>query len=114
MAGINFGSLLTALTNTASALTPTQVTSVLSSFSAFNTVSAQVNSQLTQLGSLLNNMAAYAADAPLMIQKIEMISGLPTSVLPLLEKLKTTADPLQVAQLISAIETMVAAQTSIL
>lgn len=112
MAGFNFGSLLTALQN--SGVTPGQIISTISSVSSFNSVSAQVNSQLTQLGSLLNNMSAYATAAPEIITKIEMIPGLPTSVLPQLEKLKTTSDPLQVAQLISAIEAMVSAQTSIL
>ena len=108
----NFGSLLTALQN--SGVTSTQVTSVLSSVASFNNVSSQVNAKLTQLGALLNNMPAYAADAPLIISNIEIISGLPTSVLPQLEKLKVTSDPLQVAQLITVIEAMVSAQTSVL
>jgi hypothetical protein len=112
MASFNFGSILTALTN--SGVTGTQLTSVLSSVSAFNSVSAQVTAQLTQLGALLNNIPAYAAAAPEIIIKIESIPGLPTSVLPQLQELKVATDPLQVSQLISQIEAMVAAQTSVL
>jgi hypothetical protein len=108
----SFGSVLTALTN--SGITGTQLTSVLSSVSAFNSVSTQVTAQLTQLGALLNNTAAYAAAAPEIVTKIEMIPGLPTSVVPQLQELKATADPLQVSMLISQIEAMVAAQTSVL
>ena len=112
MASFNFGTLLTALTN--SGVTGAQLTGVLSSVSAFNSVSAQVTAQLTQLGALLNNMAAYVAAAPEIIIKIESIPGLPTSVLPQLQELKSATDPLQVSQLISQIEAMVAAQTSVL
>lgn len=112
MSSFNFGSILTALTN--SGVTGTQLTSVLSSVSAFNSVSAQVTSQLTQLGALLNNPAAYQAAAPEIIIKIESIPGLPPTVLPQLQELKVATDPLMVSQLISQIEAMVAAQTSVL
>lgn len=112
MASFNFGSLLTALTN--SGVTGTQLTSVLSSVSSFNSVNSQVTAQLTQLGALLNNSAAYAAAAPEIIVKIESIPGLPSTVLPQLQELKAATDPLQVSQLISQIEAMVAAQTSVL
>lgn len=112
MASFNFGTLLTALTN--SGITGPQITSVLSSVSAFNSVSTQVTAQLTQLGALLNNPAAYAAAAPEIVIKIESVPGLPTSVLPQLQELKSSTDPLQVSQLISQIEAMVAAQTSVL
>ena len=112
MASFNFGSLLTALQN--SGVTGTQLTGVLSSVASFNTVSTQVTSQLTQLAALLNNLAAYVAAAPEIIVKIESIPGLPTDVLPQLQELKATSDPLQVSQLISDIEAMVAAQTSVL
>jgi hypothetical protein len=113
MAGsFSFGSVLTALTN--AGITGTQLTGVLSSVSAFNSVSSQVTAQLNQLGALLNNTGAYAAAAPEIVTKIEMIPGLPTSVVPQLQELKATVDPLQVSMLISQIEAMVAAQTSIL
>jgi len=59
-------------------------------------------------------MPAYAAAAPEIIIKIESIPGVPTTVLPQLQELKVAVDPLQVSQLISQIEAMVAAQTSIL
>jgi hypothetical protein len=112
MSGFNFGTLLSALQN--SGVSASQVTSVLSSVASFNNVSSQVTAQLTQLAALLNNMPAYQAAAPEIIIKIESIPGLPTTVLPQLQELKAATDPLMVSQLISQIEAMVAAQTSVL
>jgi hypothetical protein len=112
MGSFNFGSLLTAAQN--AGITGTTLTSLISSVGSLNSVSSQVDSNLTQLAALLNNPSAYAAAAPTIITKIESINGVPATVLPLLEKLRTTTDPLQVSQLISQIEATVAAQSSIL
>lgn len=109
-----FSTLTSALSS--SGITGTQATSVLSSVagSLVGSVSSQVNQDLTQLMALLNNSTAYAAAAPAIVQKIMTINGLPSTVLPLLVELQKATDPLQVSQLVTQIETIVSAQTSIL
>jgi hypothetical protein len=108
-----FGSLISALTSQGAS--SSMISSAVSALgSALNTVSSQVDSRLTQVASLCNNPAAYAAAAPALITQIEGISGLPPAVLPLLEKLRTSTDPLVIAQTIQAIESEVSAASSIL
>ena len=101
-------------------VTGTTATSVLSSVagSLAGSVSSQVNADLNQLMALVNNPAALMATGGAIVTKIESINGLPTSVLPLLENLRLACatppeDPLKIAQLISAVEQIVNAQTSI-
>lgn len=108
-----FSALVGALQN--SGITGSQATSVLASVAGTMTgsISAQVNQDLTQLMALVNNPAALAASGPAIITKIETINGLPSTVLPLLESLRATTDPLKIAQLIAAVETTVNAQSSI-
>lgn len=102
------------LGNLASALTSAGVsgnafTSIFSSVagSLLGTVASQVKADLTQLAALLNNPTAFAMASPAIITKIESINGLSPTVFPLLEKLRTSTDPLVVAQTISEIEAMV-------
>lgn len=116
---LNFGQILSALQT--NGVTGTSATNVLSSIASSITgsVSSQVQQLLTQLMTLTNNPQALAATGPQIVTKIEGISGLPATVLPLLEQLRTacTAAPenaLQVAQLIASIESAVSAQTSVL
>jgi hypothetical protein len=110
--------IFTALVNALSTagVTGTSATSVLASVAGtmIGSISTQVNQDLAQLMALVNNPAALAASGPAIITKIETINGLPTSVLPLLENLRKATDPLQIAQLIAAIESTVNAQTSVL
>ena len=101
-------------------VTGTTATSVLSSVagSLAGSVSSQVNADLNQLMALVNNPAALQATGGAIVTKIESINSLPTSVLPLLENLRLACatppeDPLKIAQLISAVEQIVNAQTSI-
>jgi len=112
--GQNIFSALVGAINT-SGITSTQATSILSSVAGTMTgsISTQVNQDLTQLMSLVNNPAALAASGPAIITKIETINGLPATVLPLLENLRKATDPLQIAQLIAAVESTVNAQSSI-
>jgi hypothetical protein len=113
--GQNILSALVSALSTAG-VTGTSATSVLSSVagSMVGSVSTQVNQDLNQLMALVNNPAALAAAGPAIITKIETINGLPTTVLPLLENLRKAGDPLQIAQLIAAIETTVNAASSFL
>ena len=107
-----FSSVASALTAAGqSSLIPTVFTSL---GSMVNSVASQVNSKLATLATLCNNPAAYAGASPTIINQIEGIAGLPPSVLPLLETLRTATDPLKIAQTIAAIEQEVSAQTSVL
>lgn len=108
-----FSALVTALGN--SGVTGAQATSVLSSIgtSIAGSMSTQVNQDLAQLMSLVNNPSALAASGPAIITKIETINGLPATVLPLLENLRKATDPLQIAQLIAAIESTVSASAGL-
>lgn len=116
---LNFGSLLAALqSNGVSDSTASNVISSVAS-SLVNNVSSKVQTNLTQLAALTNNPAALASTGPQIVSKIEAISGLPSTVLPLLEQLRAAcaANPpnaLTVAQLIANIESMVSAETSVL
>jgi hypothetical protein len=96
-------------------VTGTSATSVLASVASTMTgsIATQVNQDLAQLMSLVNNPAALAASGPAIITKIETINGLPASVLPLLESLRKASDPLAIAQLIAAVESTVNSQTSL-
>lgn len=108
-----FSALLGALQS--SGITGTQATSVLASVAGTMTgsIATQVNQDLAQLMALVNNPAALAASGPAIITKIETINGLPATVLPLLESLRSTTDPLKIAQLIAAVESTINSQTSI-
>lgn len=115
----NFNSLLTALSS--AGVTGSSATSVLSSLagSMSGSIATQVNNDLTQLMALVNNPAALLATGGAIVTKIEAINGLPTTVLPLLESLRQACsvppeNPLEIAQLIAAIEQAVSAQSSIL
>lgn len=108
-----FSSIVTALSESG-ASSSTIATAISSIGQALNTVSSQVSTKLNALASLVNNPQAYAAAAPGIINAIESINGLPATVLPLLETLRTSTDPLKIAQTIAAIEAMVSAQTSAL
>src|SRR5580704_4753118 len=105
-----FTALTQALSN--AGVTGTSATNVLASVAGtmVGSVSSQVNQDLNQLMALVNNPAALAASGPAIITKIETINGLPTTVLPLLENLRKATDPLQIAQLIAAVESTVNAQ----
>jgi hypothetical protein len=109
-----FTALTQALSN--AGVTGTSATNVLASVAGtmVGSVSSQVNQDLNQLMALVNNPAALAASGPAIITKIETINGLPTTVLPLLENLRKATDPLQIAQLIAAVESTVNAQSSFL
>lgn len=123
MAGFNWSSVVSAVSNavSTSGVTTSQATSILGSIasSVVGGVSSQVQSDLSQLMLLVNNPTALAASGPTIINKIETISGLPATVLPLLEALRAACtsppeDALKVAQLVAAIEQAVSQQTSIL
>ena len=74
-----FGSLISALTSQGAS--SSMISSAVSALgSALNPVSSQVDSRLTQVASLCNNPAAYAAAAPALITQIEGISGLPPAI----------------------------------
>jgi hypothetical protein len=107
----SFGSIISALTTSGNT---SAIPSVISALGSLNSTSTQTNARLNQLAVLCNNPPAYANAAPAIITAIEGISGLPPSVLPLLETLRTAGDPLKIAQSIQAIEAMVSASTSIL
>ena len=100
-----FGALFSSLT--ASGASSTVIASAMSALGgALHTVSSQVNSTLASLATLVNNSAAYATAAPEIINQIEAVSGLPATVLPLLEELRTAKDPLIISELITQIEAL--------
>lgn len=122
MAGFNWSSVVSAVSNAVanSGVTSSQATSILGNLASqvIGNVSSQVQTDLNQLMLLVNNPAALAQSGPTIINKIETISGLPATVLPLLESLRTacTTPPenaLQVAQLVAAIEQAVSQQTNV-
>ena len=112
MSSGTFGSLISALTSAGAS--PSVITSAVSALGSLNFVSSKVNADLNQLAVLCNNASAYAGAAPAIITSIEGINGLPASVLPLLETLRSATDPLKIAQTIQAVEAEVSAQSSIL
>jgi hypothetical protein len=98
-----FSALFSSLS--ASGVAPSVITSAMSALGgALNTVKSQVDSKLSSLATLVNNPTAYAAASPGIINEIEGISGLPPTVLPLLEELRAAKDPLIISELITQIE----------
>ena len=123
MTGFNWSTIVSAVSSAvaSSGVTSAQATGILGQIASqvVGGVSSQVQADLNQLMLLVNNPGALAQSGPVIINKIETIGGLPATVLPLLEALRaacaaTQENPLQVAQLVAAIEQAVSQQTSVL
>jgi hypothetical protein len=76
-----------------------------------STFSNNVSTTLTPMLNQLQMLPPGSAAANQIITNAETIAGLPTTVFPMLEKLRTVSDPLEFQQYIAAIETMVANAT---
>jgi hypothetical protein len=122
MSAFNWSSIVGAVSSAVanSGVTTSQASNILGQIAStvVGNASSQVQTDLNQLMLLVNNPGALANSGPTIINKIETISGLPATVLPLLEALRTACtsaseDPLKVAQLVAAIEQAVTQQTSI-
>lgn len=103
----------TNLTNALSSagVNASSIPSILSGVASFNSVSSKVNALLNQLAADSASPAAVAG----IVTEIEEIPGVPPSVIPLLETLRTPGiSQLQVFQSITAIEAAVSQANSVL
>jgi hypothetical protein len=105
---ISWTNLITALTT--AGVSTTTIPNIIQSIGGLNSVSSKVTAELNQLAVNMNNPDVVKQ----IVINIESTPGVPSTVIPLLENLKTPGvSPLTVIQTISAIEQAVANANSL-
>lgn len=104
----NFTNIINALTS--AGVSSSTIPSVVTALGSISGPTSQVTAKLNQLAINMNNPAVITE----IVTQIEATPGVPPAVLPLLEDLKKPGiSPLEVTQVISAIEQAVANANSL-